>query len=105
MQLKLSYGDTVDTNYYNPSVGMKIGIIVTKVVSSVYYFDENIVDKVELLTRPKVVGKNPLPLCRNCFDMNIKCPNTRGRGNYYSSREKNKHSKKRQVKTLVAKES
>ena len=64
-QLKLSFGDTIETHYYNPSVGKEVGIIVTKGVCYVCYFDENIADRVELLTRPEVVGKNPLPLGRD----------------------------------------
>ena len=72
---KLSCGDTVDMHYYIFSIEKKGGIILSKGVCSVCYFDENIVDKVELLTRLEVVGKNPLPICRNCFDMNINDPN------------------------------
>ena len=64
--------------------------------------DENIVDTVELLTRPEIVGKNPLPLCRNFFYMNIKLPDTRWRGNPQQNREKRKQTKKRQLETLVA---
>ena len=33
------------------------------------------------MTRPEVVGKNTLPLYRNCFDMSIKCPTTRWNDN------------------------
>ena len=62
---KLSYGDTVETHYYNPYVGENGGRIVTKGVCYVWYVDSNIVDKVEILMRPEVVGKNLLPLCRN----------------------------------------
>ena len=61
-QWKLSCGDSVEINYYNPSVGTKGGTIVTKTVCSVFYLDENNVDKVELLKRPETVGVNPLPL-------------------------------------------
>ena len=51
-QRKLSCGGSVEQNYYNPFVGTKGGRIVTTTVCSVCYLDENIVDKVELLTRP-----------------------------------------------------
>ena len=77
---KLSCVGSVEQNYYNPSVGKKYGIIVTKTVCYVCYLEENIVDKVELLTSPDIVGKNTLPLCRN-FDVNIKFPATRWRDN------------------------
>ena len=55
------------------------------------------------MTRPEVVGKNPLPLFRNCFDMNIKCPTMKWRGNYQHNIYKQTHSKKRHLDTLVAK--
>ena len=64
---ELNWGETVEAYYYNPSVGKKGGILVTKGVCSVCYFDKNIVDIVESFTRPGVVGKNLLPLCRNFF--------------------------------------
>ena len=86
-----------------PSVRTKGGIIVTKGVFSVCYFDKNIVYKVELLTRPEIVGKSPLPLFRNCFGMNIKCPTTMWRVNSQKNREEKKQSKKRQPETLVVK--
>ena len=86
-----------------PSVGTKGGIILTKGVCSVCYFDKNIVDKVELLTRPEIVGKSLLPLCRNCFDVNIKCPTKMWHGNTQKNREKKKQSKKRHMETLVTK--
>ena len=62
VQRKLSCGGSVERNYYNPSVGTKGGRIVTKTVCSVCYLDENIVDKVELLTRPEIVRGDPLLL-------------------------------------------
>ena len=68
-------------NYCNPSVGKKGERILTKMVCSVCYLGENIVDKVEFLTRPDIVGGNTLPFCRNCFGINIKFPDTRWCGN------------------------
>ena len=103
-QQKLFCGDTVETQYYNTYAGTKGGRIVTRWVSYVCYFDENIVDKVETLTQPEVVGKHPLPLCRNFFDMNIKCPTTRWCGNSQHNRKKKKQSKKMNLETLVPKE-
>ena len=61
-QRKLSCGGSVEQNYYNPSIGTKGAIIVTNTVCSVYYLEENIVDKVELLTRPEIVRGDPLLL-------------------------------------------
>ena len=62
VQWKLSCGDTVDMHYYIFSIEKKGGIILSKGVCSVCYFDKNIVYKVELLTRLEVVGKNMLHL-------------------------------------------
>ena len=101
-QRKLICGGRVEQNYYNPSVGKKDGRIVTNTVCSVCYLDENIVDKVELLTCPEIVGKNQLPLCRIFLYMNIKFPATRWRVNPQQDREKSKQTKKRQLDTLVA---
>ena len=47
-------------------------------------------------------GGDPLPLCRNCFGMNIKFPATMWRGNIHQNRDKSKHTKNRQLETLVA---
>ena len=64
---KLSCGDTVDMHYYIFSIEKKGGIILSKGVCSVCYFDGNIVEKVELLTHSEVVGKNLLPIRRNVY--------------------------------------
>ena len=53
--------------------------------------------------RPEVVGKNPLPLCRNYFDMNIKCPTTRWNSNYQQNGRKKIQIKKRQMETFIDK--
>ena len=74
---------------------------MTKTVCSVCYLDKNIVDKVELLTCPEIVGKNTLPLCRNFLDMNIKFLATRLCVNPHQNIEKRKRTKKRQLETLV----
>ena len=74
---KLSCGGSVERNYYNPYVGTKGGKIATKTVCSICYLDGNIVDKVEILTRLDILRKHLWPLFRNCFDMNIKFPDTR----------------------------
>ena len=103
-QWKLSCSDTFYTHYYNPSVVTKGGMVLTKEVCSVCYFDENNVDNVEILTRPEVVGKNPLHIFRNCFDVNIKFPTKTWSGDYHQNRERNKQSKMRQLETLVDKE-
>ena len=42
-------------------------------------------------------GENPLPLCRNCFDMSITFPATRWCGNPKQNRDKSKVAKKRQL--------
>ena len=73
-------GDTVDSNYCNPSTGTKGSITVTEDVCSVCYLKENIVDKVELMRRPEVTGKDPLSLCGSCFDLYIQCPIKKWRG-------------------------
>ena len=101
-QRKLRCGGTVNSYYYNPYTGTKGSRIATEGVCSVYYFKDKNVDKVELMRRPEVAGKNPLPLFRYCFDINIQCPTTKWQGNIQQKQKQNKNSKKRLVETLDA---
>ena len=54
------------------------------------------------MTRPDIVGRNQLPLCKNRFYMNIKFPDTRWLGNAQHNMDKRKQEKKRQLDTLFA---
>ena len=68
---KLLYGDTVESNYYNPYNETKGSRVVTEDVCYVCYFKDNIVDEFELMRHTEVMGKDPLTICMYCFDMDI----------------------------------
>ena len=101
-QPKLYFGDTIESNHYNPSTGTKGGRIVTEDVCSVYYLKVNIVDRVELMRRTEVARKNRLPRCRYCFYMNIQFPTIEWRGNSRYDLEQKNNSEKIQLETFIA---
>ena len=63
---------------------------MTEDVCSVCYLKDNLVDKVELMRHPEVVGKNILHLFRCHFDINVQCPTKKWRGNIQKNQEQKK---------------
>ena len=80
------------SQYYNPSLGDKVGRIVTKDICTMYYETQGIVRADEHKKRD-IRGKNPLLVCQYCFDRNFEIPGSGGRVN-----QKQKHTQEQQTK-------
>ena len=73
--------DYVESQCYNSASGVKGGRIVTKDVCAICYETDNIVLANEIRQKRNMGGKNPLLVCRCCFDKNIEIPCSGGRTN------------------------
>lgn len=103
VQQKHRCGDFVESQYYNPDkVGARGGRIVTTDVCAICYSQHDIVSAEEIKTRRDVGGKNPLLVCRACFDLNVKIPTSGGSSNKRQKKSQQKKRKKRQLHTAVA---
>ena len=47
-------------------------------------------------------GKNPLPVCRYCFDMNVEIPCSGGRTNFKEKKDQSKRTKRKQLDEAIA---
>ena len=70
----LRCGDYTESQYYNPKAGVKGGRIVTADICAICYESDDIVSADEIRKSRDIGGKNPLLLCRYCFDKNIEIP-------------------------------
>ena len=62
-----------------------------------FYDTEDIVSADEIRKVRNMGGKNPLLVCRYCFDKGIKIPSSGGRTNMNEKKDQTKQTKKRQI--------
>ena len=67
-------GVFIESQYYNPSAGVKCGHIVTKDICAICYETERNVEADEIRKERDVGGKNPSLVFRHCFDKNFETP-------------------------------
>mmetsp|Transcript_5035 Transcript_5035/g.10735 ORF Transcript_5035/g.10735 Transcript_5035/m.10735 type:complete len:239 (+) Transcript_5035:248-964(+) len=81
MRRALNCGDYIETQYYTPSSGLKGGRIRTEDICAICYGEDEIVSADVIRKEKDTKGRNPLPICRFCFDNNTELPVTGGRVN------------------------
>ena len=87
MLLKLFYGDYVEPQYYNDYGGKKAkntygsGRLVTNNICAIYYSFKDVLSDTGIKKSRDIGGKNPLLVCRDYFNINIKIPTSGGSSN------------------------
>eukprot|EP00584_Thalassiosira_punctigera_P026734 CAMPEP_0172577586 /NCGR_PEP_ID=MMETSP1067-20121228/138304_1 /TAXON_ID=265564 ORGANISM="Thalassiosira punctigera, Strain Tpunct2005C2" /NCGR_SAMPLE_ID=MMETSP1067 /ASSEMBLY_ACC=CAM_ASM_000444 /LENGTH=219 /DNA_ID=CAMNT_0013370275 /DNA_START=830 /DNA_END=1490 /DNA_ORIENTATION=+ len=92
---QLRCGDYVESTYYNPATGLKGGRIVTEDVCAICYGNADIVSSEEIRKERNIGGKNPLLICRLCFESNVDIPCSGGRTNMKQKSEHNQAKKRK----------
>ena len=80
VQRKLFYGDYIESQYYNHLGGKKAknsskgGRLVMGNICKTCYSFQDVLSDAEIKRSCNIGGKNPLLICRDCFNSNIKIP-------------------------------
>ena len=90
-------GDHIESQYYNPKTGVLGGRIVTEYICAICYEREDIVQADEIRKKRNIRGKNPLLVCRYCFDKKFEIPCSGGRTNVKQKQDQAQRTKKRQL--------
>ena len=96
-------GSYIESQYYNPNTGLKGGRILTTDICAICYGADDIVSADEIRKNRDIGGKNPLLVCRYCFDKNIEIPCSGGRTNMKEKKDQAQGTKKRQLDAAVQK--
>jgi hypothetical protein len=96
-------GDYIEYQYYNPNTGgLKGGRILTPDICAICYDTDDIVSADEICKERDMGGKNPLLVCRYCFDKNIEMPCSGGRSTTMKEKkDQGQRTKKRQLDESV----
>ena len=99
----LRCGNQIETQYYNSeiiTVKPTNGRVSTDLIYCLCYYDHHISSAGEIKRIQDVGGKNPLPLCGQCFDSalesKIAVPTTKGSRNHKEKSSQKRASKKRE---------
>ena len=95
-------GDYIESQYYNPKSGVKGSRIVTKDICAICYGDDDIVSADEIRKKRDIGGKNPLLVCRFCFDKKFEIPCSGGRTNQKQKVEQQMRTKRKSNDDNVA---
>ena len=76
---------------------MKGGRIVTDDICAICYENVDIVSADEIRKERDIGGKNPLLICRYCFDSNVEIPCSGGRTNMKQKSDQAKRTKRKQL--------
>ena len=101
MKTALRCGEYIESQYYNPATGLKGGRIVTNDVCAICYDADNIVSADEIRKKRDIGGKNPLLVCRYCFDKNIEIPCSGGRTNMKQKKDQAQSTKRKQLEDNI----
>ena len=71
--------------------------IVTNDVCAICYDADNIVSADEIRKKKDICGKNPLLVCRYCFEKNIEIPCSGGRTNMKQKKDQAQSTKRKQL--------
>ena len=103
MKASLRCNDNVESTYYMPSDGVRGGRINTEDVCSLCYNNTDLMELEAIMTSGRELnGKNPLPVCKDCFDLKVKLPTSGGRSNRVQQSAQEKSTKKRRLSKAVA---
>eukprot|EP00957_Ditylum_brightwellii_P111580 8510830-Ditylum_brightwellii.AAC.1 len=98
----LRCGDFIEPQYYNSKKGIQGGRIVTEDICAICYKKDNIVSADEIRAKRDIGGKNPLLVCRFCFDSNVEIPCSAGQTNMKEQKDQKRCTKRKQLDDSVA---
>ena len=98
---QLRCGDFIESQYYNPTTGVKGGRILTVDICAICYNKDDMVKVDEIRKKRDVGGKNPLLVCRYCFDQNFEIPCSGGRVNTKQKGAQAKMSKRKSLEKTI----
>ena len=101
MKQQLRCGDFIESQYYNPSKGLVGGRIMTDDICAICYDPDDIVSVDEIKRSRNIGGKNPLPICRYCFDKKVEIPCSGGRTNMKQKADQDVQAKRKQLEECV----
>ena len=84
MMWKLWCGNYVESQYYNylgSAANGRRGGLITEDVCEICFAHDDIVSRDEIMKMRGVGGKNPLQICKYCFDSRLKVPTSGGSSN------------------------
>mmetsp|Transcript_29715 Transcript_29715/g.62511 ORF Transcript_29715/g.62511 Transcript_29715/m.62511 type:complete len:139 (-) Transcript_29715:48-464(-) len=84
-----------------PNMGTKGGRILTLDICSICFSDTHIVPVDRIRTKRDLEGKNPLLVCRFCFDSKVEIPISGGRTNFAQKKQQEKSRKRRMLNRAV----
>ena len=77
-------------------------MIVTKDICAIRYESEDIVQAEEIRNKRDIGGKNPLLICRYCFDKKFEIPCSGGRTNAKQKKDQSQRTKRIQMENNVS---
>ena len=101
MKRQLRCGNHIESQYYNPKSGVKGNRIVSENICAIFYKDEDIVLSEDIRDNRDIGGKNPLLVCRYCFNMNIEIPCSGGCKNQKQKKDQDNRTKRKQLQESV----
>ncbi len=84
-----------------PTSGTKGGRIETQDVCAICFSDTNIVRHEEIMTKRDLKGKNPLVVCRWCFDSGVDVLTAGGKTNISMKKQQEEMSKRKRIHDAV----
>ena len=101
MKRQMQCGDFVESQYYNTAAGLKGKRFVTKDICAICYENDDIISADEIRRNRDVGGKNPLLVCRFCFDTGVEIPCSGGRTNSKQKRDQKQATKRKELDESV----
>lgn len=94
-------GDYIESQYFNPTKGIKGGRVETIDHCAICYADTHFVFYEEIRQCRDMKGKNPLIISWCCFDANINIPTSGGHTNFAHKSQQKNNNKRKQLETVV----
>ena len=103
LRTAIQCGNYIESRYYNPSIGLKGGRIVTEDICAIRYDKDDILSSDFLQKHRETGGKNPVPICRFCFDNKLPVPTSGSQVNQQEKIQQERVKKKCKMKGAVEK--
>ena len=107
VQRKLFFGNYIESQYYNHLGGKKSkksskgGRLVMVNICKICYLFQGVLQDFEIKRSCNVGGNNPLPVCRDCFNSNIKMLTSGGSSNTQEKQRRRGAAKTRKLQVSV----
>ena len=96
-------GNYIEPAYYNPATGLRGGRIVTDDICAICYSEDDIVSTDIIRGSRDTGGKNPLPMCKYCYDKKLPVPTSNNRPNQLEKAQQAATRKRRLMKDAIGK--